>query len=77
MSIRSETVSTLPRQTAGERRKKHDPFAGIIQIKFLPYNLSRSGAVEALHPEVRETRQHPDWHRLMHSDSYLKMTHDH
>jgi hypothetical protein len=30
----------------GRRDKKHDPFAGIIQIKLLPYNLSRSGVVE-------------------------------
>jgi hypothetical protein len=39
----SVSVRTLLRQR--EEDKKHDPFAGIIQIKFLPYNLSRSGAV--------------------------------
>jgi archaellum component FlaD/FlaE len=42
--VLSARVRVLLRQRKED--KKHDPFAGIIQIKLLPYNLSRSGAVE-------------------------------
>jgi hypothetical protein len=39
-----------------------------------PYNLSRSGAAQRSSSLRRVgVEQQPDWHRLMHSDSYLKM----